>query len=179
MRGSKLMAWHVPLIMRNLQGEANAAPEGSNVPGAQRQLLAATRATLSAIGADVRAGLLETVGIESKLAEGERASIVLELPSGTDTESVARAIDMENVEAWCDEEGRVHVAISPWYSTKDVDQTVLSIIKVVHVLLGLHASDQQGARTQPKGLVQRFLASMLEIMLLQKRFGQEKEPPAK
>ena len=165
--------------MRNPQGKASTAPEGSNVPDAQRQLLAATRATLSAISSDVRTGLLETVGIESKLTEGERASIVIELPSGTDTESVARAIDMENVEAWCDEEGRVHVAISPWYSTKDVDQTVLSIIKVVHVLLGLHADDtQQSTQKRPKGLVQKFLASFVEIMLIQKRL-EEKNRSAK
>ncbi len=174
------MAWSIPPIMRSYQDNAITAPEGSSVAREQIRLLSSTRATLSAIGADVRAGLLETVGVESALAEGESASIILDLPPDTDTTSVARAIDMENIEAWCDERGRVHVAISPWYSTKEVDQTALSIIKVVHVMLGLHASDvQQSAQTRPKGLIQRLLVSMMDIMLLQKRSGQGKNPHSK
>lgn len=98
---------------------------------------------LAAVANDVRLGLQETVGIDAKWVEGERASVVISLPEGTDTHFIARAIDLENVEAWCDEHNQVHVAIGPWYSTKDVDQVVLSITKVVHVLLGLHATDNR------------------------------------
>lgn len=98
---------------------------------------------LATIAKDVRLGLLETVGISAEWAEqGESASVVITLPKGADTKFIAKAIDLENVEAWCDEQEQVHVAISPWYTTKDVDQVVLAITKVVHVLLGLHASSR-------------------------------------
>ena len=117
MRGKKLTAWH--------PSEGNPEPDA--------------RKTLAALAEDVRTGLLETVGIRSRLVEGEKASILLDLPFGTDTELIARAVDLENVEAWRDPHGKVHVAIGPDYSTKDVDQVVLSVTKVVHVLLGLHA----------------------------------------
>ncbi len=56
---------------------------------------------------------------------------------------------MENVEAWCDENRYVHAAIGPWYSTKDVDQVVLSITKVVHVKLGLHAMPKRASAKTP------------------------------
>lgn len=98
---------------------------------------------LASVANDVRLGLQETVGIAAQWSEGERASVVITLPEGTDSQFIAHAIDLENVEAWCDEYNRVHVAIGPWYSTKDVDQVVLSITKVVHVLLGLHAADNR------------------------------------
>jgi hypothetical protein len=149
------------------------APEDSRVPQAQKRLLEATRAALIAVAADVKAGLLETVGVRSSLVEAERSSVVIELPPGTDTEQIARAIDMENVEAWRDDEGHVHVGIGPWYSTKDVDQAVLSIIKVVHVMLGLHASDSP----PPKGLLQKILTSMAEVIAVQKREAEKKDPP--
>jgi hypothetical protein len=95
---------------------------------------------LAAVANDVRLGLLETVGVPAQWHEAERASVVLTLPQDTDTHFIAHAIDLENVEAWCDDQARVHAAIGPWYTTKDVDQVVLSITKVTHVLLGLHAN---------------------------------------
>lgn len=86
-------------------------------------MLRATGCALEAIGEDMRGGLLEPVGVESRLSfEDERCSMVLELPEGTDTNHIAQAIDSENVEAWCDSAGRVNIAVNPWYSTKDVDQ---------------------------------------------------------
>ncbi|MDQ3256938.1 MAG: hypothetical protein M3R15_24115 [Acidobacteriota bacterium] len=175
MRGTKLLAWRVPLIVSNLEDGSAAVPNGSRVPRAQKGLLAATRAALDAVAEDVRIGLSETVGIGSTWVEGDRSSVVLEMPPGTDTEQIARAVDLENVEAWCDEDGRVHVGISPWYSTKDVDQVVLSITKVIHVMLGLHASDAK----QHKGFIKRILASAAEIMTLEKSLAQKKDPPLK
>ncbi len=89
---------------------------------ATRQLAATARKTLQAIAADVRAGLAETVGVGAMLNDGEQSSVIIELPVLPDAyspEYIARAIDAENVEAWCDEQGGVHVAINPWYSTKD------------------------------------------------------------
>jgi hypothetical protein len=130
----------------------------------------ATGEVLTAIAKDVRDGLLETVGVESSFSmDGERCSVVLELPEKTDTELVARAIDLENVEAWRDDAGKVHVGINPWYSTKDVDQTVLCTIKVIHVLLGIHATDT----VQPQTFKQKLLTSIAEVMQIQK--GVEKE----
>ncbi len=164
------MGWQTPPVMANLQNGAFTGPEGLKVAEAQSRLV---KATLAAVGRDVCDGLLETVGIKSSLVEGEHASVVLELPSETDTALIARAISMENVESWCDPEGRVHVAISPWYSTKDVDQVVLSTTKVVHVLLGLHASDA----APPKSFIQRVLASAREIVLIQKRQAERKDSP--
>ena len=135
-------------------------------------MLAATREVLTAIARDVREGLLETVGVESSLSlDGERCSVILELPEGTDTELVARAIDLENVEAWQDDAGKVHVGINPWYSTKDVDQTVLCTIKVIHVLLGIHATDTE----QPKTFKQKLLSSVADIMAAQKRVAKRKD----
>ena len=133
-------------------------------------MLRATSEVLDAIARDVRGGLLETVGVESSLSMDDgRCSMILHLPDGTDTKLVARAIDAENVEAWTDAEDKVHIAINPWYSTKDVDQTVLCAIKVIHVLLGIHASDA----AQPKSFKQKILSSIAEVMQIQQ--GTEKK----
>ena len=148
-----------------------SVPENSSVLQNQKKMFDATRAVLTAIARDVREGLLETVGVKSSLSmDNGCCSVVLELPQGTDTELVARAIDLENVEAWRDEAGKVHVGINPWYSTKDVDQTVLCTIKVIHVLLGIHASDTP----QPKTFKQKLLTSIAEVMQIQKGAGKEK-----
>ena len=165
MRGTKLTAWRIPPVWKDLQKNVLSVPEGSIVPQKQEVLLRATREALAAIGRDVRGGLLETVGVESSLTiDDERCSMVLQLPAGTDTALIARAIDLENIEAWCDQRGRAHVGISPWYSTKDVDQTVLCTIKVVHVLLGLHAGDS----ARPKTFKQKLFQSISEIIKIQK-----------
>ena len=140
-------------------------PENSRVPKKQKRLMKATLAALNAIAADIRGGLLETVGIEStfSIADG-RCSMMLKLPEKTDAEKIAKAIDLENVEAWNDADGKVHIAVSPWFSTKDVDQTVLSAVKVIHVLLGMHAKNENQART----LKEKILFSVSEIIQLQK-----------
>ena len=135
------------------------------MPQKQRNLLKATDEVLRSIAADVRGGLLETVGIESELStDGGRCSMLLHLPETADKERIARAIDAENVESWLDETGKVRIAINPWYSTKDVDQTVLSTIKVIHVLLGIHATDDDA----PKTFKQKLLQSISEVIELQK-----------
>lgn len=164
-RGTKLLAWRVPSVWKPVRAGEAVAPENSKVIARQTQLIKATSAALDAVYADVRQGLLETVGVDCALAvDEERCAVVLNLPEGTDTEQIARAIDLENVEAWRDEAGRVCVGISPWFSTKDVDQTVLSPVKVIHVLLGIHASDA----AQPKTFKEKILSSVAEIMNLQK-----------
>ena len=137
------MAWQVPPIMVNLKNYSTEQPTGSMVLWAQTHLAQATQQALAAVARDVVSGLQETVGIRSqwdaKLIEQAKCSVILELPEDADPDYMAKAIDLENVEAWCDENKQVHVAIGPWYSTKDVDQVVLSVTKVIHVLLGLHA----------------------------------------
>lgn len=166
MRGTKLTAERMPPNWKTMQENVLDVPEGSFVPQRQEKMVRATLAVLNAIAVDVSGGLLETVGIESSLSIGEdgRCSMCLALPEGTDTESVALAIDAENVESWVDELSKVHVAINPWYSTKDVDQTVLSATKIVHVMLGIHAADT----APPKTLTQKLLTSIAEIMQIQK-----------
>ncbi len=135
------------------------------MPQKQKNLIKATDEVLRSIAADVHGGLLETVGIESEFSiDGERCSMLLHLPSTADTEQIARAIDAENIESWTDESGKVRVAVNPWYSTKDVDQTVLSTIKIIHVLLGIHATDVE----TPKTFKQKLIKSISEIMELQK-----------
>lgn len=166
------MAWRTPPVVTNAQGGDIAGPEDSRVPKTQKKLLAATRAALEAVAEDVRTGLSETVGIGSTWVETDRSSVALGLPPGTDTELISRAIDLENVEAWLGEDGRVYVGIGPWYSTKDVDQVVLSITKVVHVMLGLHASDVQ---PRPKGIRQKLLSAVAEVWAAQKRAAEKKE----
>lgn len=165
MRGTKLEAWRVPPNWGNLQSTDASAPENSQVLASQKQLIKATLTTLDAVYADVRGGLLETVGVDGVLSIAECCSIVLNLPDGCNTEQIARAIDLENIEAWQDENGRVHVALSPWFSTKDVDQTVLCTVKVIHVLLGIHAIDNAA----PPTFGQKILSTVAEIMNLQKK----------
>ncbi len=167
MRGTKLEAWRIPPIWKSLRENILTVPEGSTVPQKQEKMLRATREVLTAVAKDVREGLLETVGVDSMLSlEGGRCSIVLHLPEGADTEKIARAIDLENIESWRDERSKVHIAVSPWYSTKDVDQTVLSAVKVIHVMLGIHASDAEALK--PKTLKQKLLSSVMEVLLAQK-----------
>lgn len=166
-----MTAWRIPPVWEKLRENDFVVPENSSVPQNQKKMLAATNEVLTAISKDVRMGLLETVGVESSLSfDDGRSSMILELPAETDTELVARAIDLENVEAWRDDAGKVHVAINPWYSTKDVDQTVLCTIKVIHVLLGIHATDAP----QPKTFKQKLLGSIAEVMQIQKGAGKEK-----
>lgn len=168
MRGTKLTAWQVPPFWKDLEQNANtAAPKNSSVRREQQRLFKQTQKVLQAIARDVRQGLLETVGVESSLSIAEKCSMRLDLPAEADPELITRAIDLENVEAWCDFDGKVHLAINPWHSTKDVDQTVLSAIKVIHVLLGLHAD----AAAQPQTFSQKLLAAVAEIMLLQKKIS--------
>ena len=164
-RGTKLLAWRIPAIWKNLQENVTGIPEKSSVLQKQKRLFSATREVLAEVETEVREGLLETVGINSSSAmTNGRSSMILELPEDTDTEKIAQAIDMENVEAWCDENGKVNIAISPWYSTKDVDQTVLSAVKVIHVMLGLHADDSMRTKT----LKEKILGGISEIMQIQK-----------
>lgn len=158
------MAWRVPQIWDDLQKNVLSVPEGSRVLKKQENLMKATLAVLESIAGDMRGGLLETVGVESSFSMDDgRCSMMLELPAESDAEQIARAIDTENIEAWNDADGKVHLAVSPWYSTKDVDQTVLSAVKVIHVLLGIHAGDTQ----QPKTFKQKLLGSLAEIMKVQ------------
>ena len=165
MRGTKLKAWRVPPVWKFLQtGGATAAPDKSKVLQRQRQLLEAAQATLDAIYADVRMGLLETVGVDCTPAIDELCSVVLDLPAEADAELIARAIDLENVEAWRDAQGKVNIAINPWYSTKEVDQTVLSAVKVIHVLLGIHATD----KPQTQNFKQKLLSSVADVLAIQK-----------
>lgn len=134
------------------------------MPAKQKELQRATLEVLRSIAKDVSAGLFETVGVESEFAiDDGRCAMRLELPVGADAEYLARAIDAENVEAWTDANGKVCVGINPWYSTKDVDQTVLCTIKVIHVLLGIHATDN----APPPGFAQKLLQSVAEIMQIQ------------
>lgn len=111
----------------------------------QKKLYEATLYALAAVAADVRQGLLETVGLESEWQTDskERASVVIYLPPTADAEYVARAVNLENLEAWLDEKNRFHVAIGPYYMTKDVDQVVLCTIKVVHQYTGLIGIDEK------------------------------------
>ncbi|MBA4123597.1 MAG: hypothetical protein H0X72_14180 [Acidobacteria bacterium] len=164
-RGTKLLAWRIPPVWKDLQTGEASAPENSKVLSNQKQLMKVTLTTLDAVFADVRQGLRETVGIDCELVAESRCSVVLNLPAETDTETIARAIDLENIEAWRDASGRVHVGISPWLSTKEVDQTVLSPVKVIHVLLGVHASDS----AEPKTFGQKIFGAVAEIMSLQKK----------
>ncbi len=154
-----------PPIWKSLESDALAAPENSKVLAHQKQLMKATRTTLEQVFRDVREGLLETVGVDCALSIAEKCSFTLNLPDGADTEQIARAIDLENVEAWRDANNLVHVALSPWLSTKDVDQTVLCPVKVIHVLLGIHATDN----LPPPTFGQKILSTVAEIMNLQKK----------
>jgi hypothetical protein len=166
-RGNKLQAWRMTPVMTSASGGTLTSPEGSQVATMQIRLFKGMRGAMQAIAEDVRQGLRETVGINSRMVEGERCGVAIELPPGTDLELIARAIDLENVEAWLGDNGQVHVAIGPWYSTKDVDQVVLTATKVVHVLLGLHAVCPMPEK-ENLTLMQRVMNSAAEVLILLK-----------
>jgi hypothetical protein len=167
-RGKKLYAWEVPLLMQ--QGSVSRSPD-SQVVARQQELFAAVQRVLDAVAEDVRQGLLETVGIHSQQISGEKCAIVLALAPEADAAVIAQAIDLENVEAWC-AKGQVHVAIGPWYTTKDVDQVVLSVTKVVHVMLGLHAAPVCELPAA-KSLSQRLLAAATQVLTLQRHYADQ------
>lgn len=135
MRGTKLLAWRTPKVFSG----NTSVPEDSMVPYMQEKLLASINYTLAAIASDIKEGLLQTVGLESEwwTENPEKASVVIYLPENINPEYAAHAIDLENLEAWIDDKKRLHIAISPFYTTKDVDQTVLCIVKVVCEFTGL------------------------------------------
>lgn len=136
----------------------------------QTELFSESYKILLTMGKDVREGLLETVGVESEFSlDGDYCSMILRLPPETDTKMIAEAIALENADAWCDETARVNLGINPQFSVKDVDQTVLCAIKVIHVLLGLHAV----CEVQPKSFMQKILASVMEIMQAQQKFSRK------
>ncbi|MEO8072770.1 MAG: hypothetical protein ABI686_05950 [Acidobacteriota bacterium] len=166
MRGTKLKAWRVPQVWRDLQENNVKIPENSSVPKKQKYLSNATQSALDSIAEDIRGGLLETVGVESSFSIDveNRCSMILELPAGTDAKAISEAIDAENVEAWLDDSGKVRLGISSWLSTKDIDQTVLCTIKVIHVLLGIHASDN----APPKSFGQKIKTAVMDVMNAQK-----------
>ena len=109
------------------------------VPHMQEKLQTAINYALAAVASDVRQGLLETVGLESEwwTDNNDAASMVVHLPKNINMDYVVEAINCENLEVWLDGERLLHIAISPFYTTKDVDQTVLCIVKVVCRFTGL------------------------------------------
>lgn len=135
MRGTKLIAWRTPKAFSVKQ----SVPENSMVPYMQERLKSAIDNTLAAVAADVRQGLREIVGLESEwwTEDTDVASVFVYLPENVDANYLAEAVNLENLEAWLDDEGRFHIAISPFYTTKDVDQTVLCVVKVVCQFTGL------------------------------------------
>jgi hypothetical protein len=143
-----LLAWELPALMREAQERALTGPAGSLVAPAQWSLFASTMRVLDAIADDARNGLRETLGIECRLATGEKAAIALDLPPGIDPRTVAAAIDRENIEAWC-KNGHVHVAIGPWYTTQDIDYVVLSITKVLQFLISAATLVHAAASRRP------------------------------
>ncbi len=139
-------------------------------PQDQAELFPETYKILLTMAQDVREGLLETVGVESEFSlDGDYCSMILKLPPETDTRMIAEAITLENADAWCDETARVNLGLNPHFSVKDVDQTVLCAIKVIHVLLGLHAV----CEVKPKSFMQKFLASVMEIMQAQQKVSRK------
>ncbi len=165
-RGTKLTAWVIPPVWKFLKDNNYEDPENSTVPRDQIKLIKETERVLQSIARDMRLGLLETVGIESVFSTAnDRCSIVLQLPDGSDAGQIAAAVDAENIESWLDAQGKVNVAVNPWFSTKDVDQAVLSTIKVIHVLLGVHAADD----APPPTFKQKLFASLAEILETQKK----------
>lgn len=109
------------------------------LPYMQNRLIAATQNALAAVAEDVRRGFKETVGLEAEwfTERAEKSSVIVHLPENIDVDYVVEAVNLENLECWKDEENRFHVAISPWFVTKEVDHVVLCTIKVVHEFTGL------------------------------------------
>jgi hypothetical protein len=163
-----LQARGLPPMQESISEKSLVVPDGLVRPRKQEAVDAATFEVLKEIAKDVREGLLETVGVESEFSiDRGRCSMILKLPPETDTAMIASAIALENADAWCDENHRVNLGISPSFSTKDVDQTVLCAIKVIHVMLGLHAVGE----VEPRPLKQRFIQSIYEILQIQQAVG--------
>lgn len=105
----------------------------------QNRLIAAVQNALAAVAEDVCLGFKETVGLEAEwfTDKAEKSSVVVYLPENVDVDYIVEAVNLENLECWKDEENRFNVAISPWFTTKEVDHVVLCTIKVVHEFTGL------------------------------------------
>ena len=112
-------------------------------PYMQDKLRSAIDNALAGVAADGRKGISEIVGLDSEWWTDNQnvASVVVYLPEDVDAEYVARAVNLENLEAWLDDEKRFHIAKSPFYTMKDIDQTVLCVVKVVCQFTGLIGID--------------------------------------
>ncbi len=168
MRGTKLLAWRVPEVVAETAQNGVSQTVSQSVGNSQQKLLRATHATLAAIAAEVEQGLAETVGVKCALSVNDRASVILELApenlKSFSPQQIAEAIEMENVEAWCDDDGKIHVGINPWLTAKETDQTILVIVKVTHVLLGMHATADDHFQAQT--FFGRFKILLHDVLLL-------------
>ncbi len=153
-----------------MQKQGFSISESISASQNQEELFPETYRILLTMAQDVREGLFDTVGVESEISlDGDYCSMILKLPPETDTRMIAEAIVLENADAWCDETARVNLGINPQFSVKDIDQTVLCAIKVIHVMLGLHAV----CEVQPKSFTQKILASVMEIMQAQQKISRK------
>lgn len=131
------MAWQIPQLFYD--GGLIPAMPGSKVPYMQKRLFDATQNALAAVAEDICIGFKLTVGLNAYwfLEATEKTSVIVEIPENIDLDYVVEAVNAENLECWKDEQNRFHVAIGPYFSTKEVDHVVLCTIKVVHEFTGL------------------------------------------
>ena len=92
-----------------------------------------------AVAQQVVQGLFETLGMTARLTD-DLDGVALVLDDDVHLGFVVESINLEG--AWSEVRGeQVVLLVQPWFSAEEIDQTILSAVKVLHVLLGIHPPD--------------------------------------
>lgn len=108
---------------------------------AARQLALVQQMTAlqQAVAQQVAQGLYETLGMTAQVTR-DLDGVALTLDDDVHLGFVAESINLEG--AWSEvRDEQVILLVQPWFSAEEIDQTILSAVKVMHVLLGIHPPD--------------------------------------
>lgn len=105
----------------------------------QRALVEQMTVLQRAVAEQIVQGLRETLHIETSIAD-DLDGVLVPLDDDVDPGWVAEAINLEG--AWATvREPHLLLLVQPWFNAEEIDQTILSCVKVLHVLLGMHPPD--------------------------------------
>jgi hypothetical protein len=86
-------------------------------------------------------GIVDAIGLNA-WPSPDHDGVWVELPAGSDIAHVAQSIELEGAAARpADGVPYLLLLVQPWFDAEEIDQTILCCLKVVHVLLGVHAPD--------------------------------------